>query len=88
MFAPIATTAARTAARAATRPRIAARQAGDALAGLQCPPDEGGAQCTWQSDTQHHGKTADLVLQGDPLADQFLRAMISDRMACAGSDFT
>jgi hypothetical protein len=33
-------------------------------------PDEGRAQCTWQSDAEHHGKAADLVLQSDPLADQ------------------
>jgi hypothetical protein len=48
------------------------RQAGDALAGLQRPPNEARAQCAWQPDTEHHGKPADLVFQSDPLADQFL----------------
>src|SRR6516225_6725395 len=46
------------------------RQAGDALAGLQRLPDEGWAQRAWQPDAEHHGKTADLVLESDPLADQ------------------
>jgi hypothetical protein len=47
-------------------------QAGDALARPERLPDEGGAERTGQSDAEHHGKTADLVLQGDPLADQLL----------------
>ena len=50
-------------------------------------PDEGWAQRTWQPDTEHHGKTADLVFQSDPLADQLL-ASDDQRTACAGSDFT
>jgi hypothetical protein len=34
-----------------------------------------------QSDPKDHGEGADLVLQGDPLTDRFLPAMISDRTA-------
>src|SRR5437763_8704448 len=47
-------------------------QAGDAFAGPERLPDEGGAERTWQSDAEHHSKAADLVLQSDPLADQLL----------------
>src|SRR5271169_4593277 len=71
MSASIATMAASTAARAATRPRIAA-DTGDALARLERLPDEGGAERTGQSDAEHHRKAADLVLQSDPLTDQLL----------------
>ena len=39
---------------------------------LERLPDEGGAERTRQPDAEHHGKAADLVLQGDPLADQLL----------------
>jgi hypothetical protein len=35
-------------------------------------PDEVGAQGSWQSDTEYHGKAADLVFQSDPLANQLL----------------
>jgi hypothetical protein len=37
------------------------RQAGDALAGLQRPPNEGGAERMGQPDTQHHGEATDLI---------------------------
>src|SRR5215510_7371165 len=47
-------------------------QAGDALARPKRLLDEGRAERTWQSNAEHHGKTADLVLQSDPLADQLL----------------
>ena len=63
-------------------------QPGNALARPQRLPDERGGQCPRQSHTEHHGKAADLVLQGDALADQLLARVISDRRACAGSDFT
>jgi hypothetical protein len=45
-------------------------QAGDALACPQRLLDEGGAERTWQSDTEHHSQAADLVFQGDPLTHQ------------------
>ena len=35
-------------------------------------PDEGGAERARQPDAEHHGQAADLVLQGDSLADQLL----------------
>src|SRR5438046_2352585 len=47
-------------------------QAGDALARAERLLDEGEAERTRQSNAEHHGKTADLVLQSDPLAYQLL----------------
>src|SRR5882762_10314392 len=47
-------------------------QAGDALARAERLLDEGGAERTRQSNAEHHGKTADLVLQSDPLTYQLL----------------
>src|SRR3981081_3635973 len=61
-------------------------QARNTLACLESLPDECGAERTRQSDAEHHGQAADLVLESDPLT--ILRAMISERTACAGRDFT
>src|SRR5438105_3828176 len=66
--ASIATMAASTAARALH----GGGQPWDALASPKRLLDEGGAERARQSDAEHHGKTADLVLQSDPLADQLL----------------
>src|SRR5438552_15794586 len=44
-------------------------QAGNTLACLESLPDEGGAERTRQSDAEHHGQAADLVLESDPLPD-------------------
>ena len=63
--------AAKTAARAAARPRMAADWPG--MPSLDCSARVMKvAQRTWQPDTEHHGKAADLVFQSDPLADQLL----------------
>src|SRR5277367_5918089 len=64
----IATIAASTAARAAARPCMAADRP-DTVARLQRLPDEGGAERSRQPNPEYYGQTADLVLQGDPLAD-------------------
>src|ERR1700740_3543309 len=65
MSPSIATTAARTAARAATRPRMAAdRPRMPSLAFSACLMKAG-----LKPDAEHHGKAADLVLESDPLAD-------------------
>src|SRR6516225_7741119 len=78
MSPSIATTAARTAARAATRPFMAADRPG--MPSLACSAcHEGWAQRAWQPDAEHHGKTADLVLESDPLADQLFAS--DDRRA-------
>src|SRR5204863_7159493 len=70
--ASIATMAASTAARAATRPRMAADRPGIPSARPERLPDEGGAERARQSDAEHHGEAADLVLESDSLADSLL----------------
>src|SRR5262252_9177860 len=71
MSPSIATTAARTADRAATRPRIAAAKPG--MASLACSAClmKAGLRA-WQPHAEHHGKAADLVFQRDPLTDKLL----------------
>jgi hypothetical protein len=56
--ASITTMAARTAARAATRPH-GSRQARDTLAGLQRSLNENAAERTWQPDTEYHGRAVE-----------------------------
>ena len=41
-----------------------------------------------QSDAEHHGKPADLVLESDPLADQLLAGDDQRANRVRGSDFT
>jgi hypothetical protein len=49
--------------------------------------DESGAERTRQSDAEHHGQAANLVLQGDALADQLLASddQRADRVRQAGT---
>src|SRR5204862_6694115 len=47
-------------------------QARNTLACLESLPDECGAERTRQSDAEHHGQAADLVLESDPLTNQLL----------------
>src|SRR5438094_9503352 len=69
MSPSIATMAASTAVRAATRPCMAADRPGiPSLAWRACLMNVG----TRQSDAEHHGQAADLVLESDPLPDQLL----------------
>src|SRR5215475_9980926 len=62
------------------------RQSGDAVTRLQRLLDEGGNECTWQSDTEHDGEAADLVLESDPMPDQLLASddQRPDRMCRQG----
>jgi hypothetical protein len=48
------------------------RQTGDAVARAERLLYEAGAQRAGQSDAEHHGEAADLVLKCNPLADQLL----------------
>ena len=47
-------------------------QASDALARPERLVDETRAEGARQPNAEHHGKATDLVLEGDPLADQLL----------------
>src|SRR5215831_13080599 len=86
MSASIATMAASTAARAPIRPPHGGGQSRDAVTRLQRLLDEGGTECTWQSDTEHDGEAADLVLESDPMPDQLLASddQRPDRMCRQG----
>src|SRR5438874_9713662 len=72
MSPSIATMAASTAVRAATRPCMAAERPGIPSLYLESLPDECRTERTRQSDAEHHGQAADLVLESDPLPDQLL----------------
>jgi hypothetical protein len=86
MSASIAATAAITAARAAAK-LCRAAETRDPFACLESLIVESGGERPRESDAEHDRKTADLVFQGHPLADQFL-AGDSERIAWAGNDFT
>ena len=63
------------------------RETGDPLACSKSVVDEGDGERAGQSDPEHDRETTDLIFQGHSLAS-FLRALINERTACAGSDFT